>query len=166
MKTVACDKFNVMDCQMTKYDFLVVGAGFFGATFARKVTDAGKTCMVIDKSPHIAGAAYDKKWDNGIIVSEYGAHILHTQSEAIWAFLNQFSKIEPFVNKPKVISGNKIYSFPINLMTMHQLWGVVTPEEARRKLKEVRIPCEHPRNFEEWVLDKISRELYELFIYG
>lgn len=126
----------------------------------------GKKCLVIEKSPHVAGAAFDKKWDNGIIVSEYGAHILHTHSEEVWQFLNQFSDIQPFVNKPKVISKNKVYSFPINLMTMHQLWGVITPEDAKKKLKEVRVRCDNPRNFEEWALDKIGRELYELFIYG
>ncbi len=149
-----------------KYDFLIVGAGFFGATFARKATDAGKTCLVIDKRPHIAGAAYDRKWDNGVIVAEYGAHILHSQSDELWAFLSQFSPIDPFINKPKVLSRNKVYSFPINLMTLHQLWGVVTPEQAREKLNQVRIRCAHPDNFEDWVLDKIGRELYDLFIYG
>jgi UDP-galactopyranose mutase len=151
---------------MSKYSFLIVGAGFFGATFARKATDAGKTCLVIDKSPHVAGAAYDKKWDNGIIVSSYGAHILHSQSEEVWSFLKRFSEIEDFINKPKVLSDGKVYSFPINMMTLHQMWGVVTPEEALQKLNSVRIPCENPRNFEEWVLDKVGRELYEKFIYG
>ena len=149
-----------------KYDFLIVGAGFFGATFARKATDAGKKCLVIDRLPHIAGAAYDKRWANGIIVSEYGAHILHSNNDNIWNFLSQFSHIEPFINKPKVLTGGKVYSFPINMMTMHQLWGVVTPAEASKKIDEVRIRCPHiPRNFEEWALDKIGKELYELFIY-
>lgn len=149
-----------------KYDFLIVGSGFFGATFARLATDAGKTCMVIDRLPHVAGAAHDKKWENGQIVASYGAHIFHTQSDEVWQFINQFCEMEPFINKPKVLSGNKVYSFPINLMTLHQLWGVTTPTDAFRKLNEVRIPCDHPRNFEEWVLDKIGMELYELFIYG
>jgi len=149
-----------------KYDYLIVGAGFFGATFARKATDAGKTCLVIDKSSHIAGATYDKKWDNGVIVGEYGAHIFHTQSEEVWEFINKFTTIESFINKPKVLSANKIYSFPINLMTLHQLWGVLTPEEAFNELQKRRTPCEKPRNFEEWALDRVGRELYELFFYG
>ena len=148
------------------YDFLIVGAGFFGATIARKLTDTGKSCLVIEKLPHIAGTAYDKKWDNNIIVAEYGAHILHTQDDDIWNFLKQFSEITPFINKPKILSGDKVYSFPINMMTLHQLWGVITPEQARQKLLSVRIPCEYPRNFEEWILDQIGTELYELFIYG
>lgn len=149
-----------------KYDYLIVGAGYFGSTFARKLTDAGNRCLVIDKASHVAGAAYDKKWDNGIIVSEYGAHILHSQNDKVWNFLSQFADILPFINKPKVISDNKIYSFPINLMTMHQLWGVMTPEEARQKIAEQRVPCDNPRNFEEWSLDKIGKDLYYKFIYG
>lgn len=148
-----------------KYDFLVVGAGFFGATFARQVADAGKTCLVIDKKPHLAGAAYDKPI-HGINVSQYGAHIFHTHSEEIWMYINRFSPMVPFINKPKVIYQGRVFSFPINLMTLHQLWGVRTPDEARRKLNEVRVPCEHPRNFEEWALSMVGRELYEIFYYG
>jgi UDP-galactopyranose mutase len=151
---------------MPEFDFMIVGSGFFGATFARKAADAGKKCLVIDKNNHIAGATYDRKWDNGIIVSEYGAHIFHTQSEEVWDFINKFTKINPFINKPKVLSQGNVYSFPINMMTLHQLWGVVTPEEAYRKLQDVRIPCENPRNFEEWALDRVGKEIYELFFYG
>lgn len=147
------------------YDALIVGSGFFGATFARYLTDAGKKCLVIDKNPHIAGMAYDSKREN-ILVSEYGAHILHSNSDYVWQFMQQFTKIIPFINKPKAKAKNRIYSFPINLMTLQQVWGISTPEEGRRKLLEVRIPCEYPKNFEEWILDKVGRELYELFIYG
>lgn len=149
-----------------KYDVMVVGAGFFGATFARKMTDAGKRCLVIDRLPHVAGASFDRKWDNGIIVGEYGAHIFHTQSEEVWEFINRFGTMENFINKPKVLSGGRVYSFPINMMTLHQLWGVVTPAEAWAKIQSVRVPCENPRNFEEWILDKVGRELYEMFFYG
>ena len=148
------------------YDFLIVGTGFFGSTFARKATDAGKKCLVIDKNPHVAGAAFDRRWDNGILVSEYGAHIFHTQSDEVWNFISQFTNFIPFINKPKVISGRNVFSFPINLMTLHQLWGVVTPEEAYKKLQEVRVRCDNPRNFEEWILDRVGKQLYELFFYG
>jgi len=150
---------------MAKYDFLIVGSGFFGSTFARKATDAGKKCLVIDKNNHIAGATYDKRWQNGILVSKYGAHIFHTQSEEVWEFINKFTKIIPYINKPKALSQGKVFSFPINMMTLHQLWGVVTPEDAQRKLQEVRIPCDNPRNFEEWALDRVGREIYDLFFY-
>jgi UDP-galactopyranose mutase len=150
---------------MSKYNFLVVGAGFFGATFARMMRDAGKSVLVIDKNPHIAGASFDKRMKD-VLVNLYGAHIFHTHSEEVWSFINRFCTMDPFINKPKVISGRNVYSFPINMMTLHQLWGVVTPAEAFQKLQEVRVRCERPRNFEEWALDRIGQELYELFIYG
>lgn len=147
------------------YDFLVVGAGFSGATFARVATDLGKSCMVVDKLPHVAGAAHDV-YQDGIFVSQYGAHIFHTDSEVAWEFVRRFGRWYPFVNKPKARVGDRIYSFPINLMTLHQVWGVTTPMEAMDKLRSVQIPCQNPRNFEEWALSRIGRELYELFIYG
>lgn len=148
-----------------KYDFLIVGAGFFGSTFAHKATRAGKKCLLIDRLPHIAGAAYDQQVE-GINVSQYGAHIFHTHVDEIWDFVNQFGEWEPFINKPKVVSGDRIFSFPINLMTLHQMWGVRTPQEAVDKLRSVQVPCSNPRNFEEWALSKLGKELYETFIYG
>lgn len=154
-----------MKLPKTKYDVLIVGAGFFGASFARVAADLGKKCLVIDKNSHVAGAAHDEKMDN-IIVSKAGAHILHSHDDKIWEFLNQFATIEPFINKPKVLSENKVYSFPINMMTLHQLWGVVTPKEAREKLNKVRIPCKNPKNFEEWALSMIGEELYTKFVYN
>lgn len=150
---------------MNKYDFLIVGSGFYGSTAARRLIDAGYTCWVIDKNPHVAGAAYDKKM-NGIIVSQFGAHIAHSNSDEDWNFMSRFTKFEPFMNKPKVISGNQVYSFPINMMTLYQLWGVTTPDEARAKLNSVRIPCDAPRNFEEWILDKVGHEIYQKFFYN
>lgn len=148
-----------------KYDFLVVGAGFFGATFARRATDLGKSCLVIDKRDSVGGMAADKLVE-GIVTSMHGAHIFHTHVDEIWNFVNQFGEWSHFINKPKVKSGDKVYSFPINLMTLHQIWGVTTPQEALTKLNEVRVPCNTPRNFEEWALSMIGAELYELFIYG
>ena len=150
---------------MSQYNFLVIGAGFFGATFARTVKDAGKSVLVIDKNPHIAGASYDRKIKD-ILVNDYGAHIFHTHSEDVWAFINRFTIMDSFINKPKVISKNNVYSFPINMMTLHQLWGVVTPQDAFNELQKRRIPCANPRNFEEWALDRVGRELYEIFFYG
>jgi UDP-galactopyranose mutase len=147
------------------YDFLIVGAGFFGATFARLAMNRGKTCLVIDKLPHVAGAAHDQKME-GINVSSYGAHIFHTHDDGIWKFVNCFGEWQPFINKPKVIAGRRIFSFPINLMTLHQIWGVTTPQEAAEKLRSVQVPCSNPRNFEEWALSKIGHELYYTFIYG
>lgn len=152
---------------MHKFDFLVVGAGFFGATFARTVRDAGKSCLVIEKKDHIAGAAHDKQVNN-YFVSSYGAHIFHTHSKEIWDFIHQFGDFVPFTNRPKVVSGDRIFSFPINLMTLHQLWGVKTPEEARQKLDEVtkKYKDGSPTNFEDWALSMVGEEIYRTFFYG
>ena len=148
------------------YDILIAGTGFYGSTFARLARDRGKKVLVVEKSSYLGGMAADEKWNNGIIVAKHGGHIFHTNNKEIWQFLEQFSEIEPFINKPKVLSQNKVYSFPINMMTLHQIWGVVTPQEARQKLSEVKIPCNNPKNFEDWALSKIGKELYNKFIYG
>ena len=150
---------------MTNYDYLIVGAGLFGATFAREMTDAGKKCLVIDKRPHIGGNVYSEN-RNGVDVHVYGAHIFHTSSDRIWEYVNRFATFNNYINKPKVRFGDRIFSFPINLMTLHQLWGVMTPAEAEAKLKEVRIPCENPDNLEDWILSQVGREVYETFIRG
>lgn len=151
--------------QTVMQDVLVVGSGFFGATCARLLMDRGLSVLVVDKNEHVAGAAHDFVMD-GVIVSSYGAHIFHSHNKEIVDFVQRFGAWEDFVNKPKVIAGNRVFSFPVNLMTLHQVWGVVTPKEAAEKLRSVQIPCHNPRNFEEWALSKIGRELYELFIYG
>lgn len=147
------------------YDFIIVGAGIFGATFARRVTDSGKRCLVVDKRPHIAGAAHDSPFGD-YFVSSYGAHIFHTHSEEVWNFARQFCDFVPFVNRPKAVSGGRVYSFPVNLMTLHQLWGVTTPAEASARLAEVVVPCENPSNFEEWALSMVGEEIYRKFFYG
>lgn len=147
------------------YDFIIVGAGIFGATFARRVTDSGKRCLVIDKRSHIAGAAHDSPFSD-YFVSSYGAHIFHTHSEEVWNFARQFCEFVPFVNRPKAVSAGKVYSFPVNLMTLHQLWGVATPAEAAAKLAEVVVPCDNPSNFEEWALSMVGEEIYRKFFYG
>jgi len=148
-----------------KYDYLIVGAGMFGATFARAALDAGKSVLIVDKRNHIGGNCYTEKIED-IDVHVYGPHIFHTNDDGIWEFVNRFTKFEAFINKPKVSYGDKIYSFPINLMTLHQLWGVKTPAEAEEKLKSVRVPCENPQNLEEWILSQVGREIYETFIEG
>lgn len=147
------------------YDFLIVGSGFFGSTFARRATDHGKKCLVIEKKNHIAGAAHDVPFQD-YYVSSYGAHIFHTHSSEIWNFVNQLEEFIPFINRPKVLSGGVMYSFPINLMTMHQLWGVKKPSEAIEKLENVKIKFENPKNFEEWALSMVGEEIYKKFFYG
>ena len=150
---------------MKEFDYLIVGAGIFGATFAREMTDSGYKCIVLDKRPHIGGNVYSEK-RNGIDVHVYGAHIFHTNNEKIWKYVNRFATFNNYVNKPKIRFKDRIFSFPINLMTLHQLWGVKTPAEAEKKLEEVRIPCENPDNLEDWILSQVGREVYETFIKG
>jgi UDP-galactopyranose mutase len=114
----------------------------------------------------MAGAAYDTPYSN-YYVSEYGAHIFHTNNEHIWSFINQFSQMVPFINKPKALNGRNMYSFPINLMTLSQLYGITTPGDAERHLEKVRIPIKKGDkiNFENWLLSLIGRDLYEIFYY-
>jgi UDP-galactopyranose mutase len=146
-----------------KYDFLIVGSGIYGSTFAEQLHRQNKTCLVIDKKNHIGGNCYTENI-NGIDVHKYGSHIFHTNNQQVWKYINQFSEFNNYRHKVKVKHEDKIYSFPINLFTMYQVWGVSTPEEARIKLEEVRIPYENPKNMEEWCLSEIGRELYEIFI--
>jgi UDP-galactopyranose mutase len=148
-----------------QYDYLIVGSGLFGATFAREMTDAGYKCLIIDKRDHIGGNVYSEK-RSGIDVHVYGAHIFHTNSDKIWDYVNRFATFNNYINKPKVRFNDKIFSFPINLMTLHQLWGVTSPAEAKAKIEEVRIPCDNPDNLEDWILSQVGREVYETFIKG
>lgn len=147
------------------YDFLVVGAGFFGATFARVVTDAGHTCLVIDKADKVGGMAAEDIV-HGLHVCRHGAHIFHTHDNDVWQFICRFGKFNSFTNRVKAKAKGKLYSFPINLMTLHQLWGVTTPLEAWDRLQAVRVPVAAPKNCEDWLLSVVGREVYELFFYG
>lgn len=147
------------------YDYLIVGAGLFGSVFAQQATAEGKSCLVIDKSDHIGGNCYTKEIE-GIHVHMYGPHIFHTDNQMIWDYMNRWTKFNHFVNRPKVQYKDRLYSFPINLQTLNQIWGVKTPLEARTKLAEVREDIKDPKNLEEWILSQVGRELYETFIEG
>jgi UDP-galactopyranose mutase len=148
-----------------KFDYLIVGAGLFGSVFAYEMRKKNKSILVIDKRNHIAGNCYTEN-KHGIDVHVYGPHIFHTSSKKIWDYVNQFSEFNNFVHRPKVSYEDNVYSFPINLFTLYQLWGVKTPNEAKKKLSEVRIPFSNPRNLEEWILSEVGQEIYEKFIYG
>lgn len=148
-----------------KYDYVIVGSGLFGAIFARQMTDAGAKCLVLDKRKHIGGNCYTSN-DNGIHVHEYGPHIFHTNSDVVWNYMNRWTKFNNYVNRPKVLYKNKLYSFPINLFTLYQLWGVKTPQEADKKLQEVKLNIQNPSNLEEWILTQVGEEIYYTFIYG
>jgi UDP-galactopyranose mutase len=150
---------------MSKYDYLVVGSGIFGATFAQQAKEKGKSVMVIDKRNHIAGNVYTKNI-NGVTTHVYGCHCFHSDKKDVWDYVNRFVSFNNYRHKGLVNFKGKIYSFPINLMTMSQLWGVTTPEEARRRVLEEIVPCERPTNMEDWCLSVIGRTLYETFIEG
>ena len=147
------------------YDYLIVGSGMFGSVCARELTDKGYKCLVVEKRSHIGGNCYTENKD-GIHIHKYGAHIFHTSNKEIWDYINKFAKFNNFVNHVKVNYKGQIYSFPINMMTLHQIYGVTTPEEARQKLDEVRIKNENPKNLEEWILSQVGKEIYEIFIKG
>ena len=147
-----------------KYDYLIVGAGFFGATFARLATDAGKTCLVMDSRPHNGGNAYSKKIE-GIDIHVYGPHIFHTNDDDIWSFVNRFTKFNNFILSPKLQSGGKLYSLPFNMNTFYELWGCTKPEEAKAIIESQKLKLDRPaKNLEEQALSMIGKDLYELIV--
>lgn len=146
-------------------DYIIVGAGLFGSVCARELTNKGNKCLVIDKRSHIGGNCYDEQ-DGNIFVSKYGGHYGHTNNTKVWNYLNQFSEFYQYSFVAKTSYQNTIYSFPINLMTLQQLWGVKTPEDGRKKMSEVRVKIDNPKNFEEKVLSLVGQEIYEKFFYG
>lgn len=148
-----------------KYDFLIVGAGLFGSTIANLATENGLSCLIIDKRNHIGGNCFTEK-ESGIDIHKYGPHIFHTNNDDIWLYVNRFTKFNNYVNRPKVKFNDKIFSFPINLMTIYQLWGIDNPEDAKKKLEKVRLKIENPSNLEEWILSQVGEEIYHTFIYG
>lgn len=147
------------------YDYLIIGAGLFGSVFAYEMKKAGKKCLVIEKSAHIGGNCYTEKRDD-INIHVYGPHIFHTNDVKIWKWINSITEFHSYRHTPKVNSNEQIYSFPINLMTLYQIWGVKTPEEAKLKLKEVAIENDNPNNLEEWILSQVGEEIYDKFIKG
>lgn len=147
------------------YDFLIVGSGLFGSVFAEQATARGKRVLVIDRRAHIAGNCYTEQ-RHGIEAHVYGPHIFHTNSPAIWEYVQRFGKFNNFVLRPKVNYNGRIYSFPINLFTLYQLWGVTTPQQAEKKLAEVRVKIDKPGNLEDWVLSQVGEEIYYTFIHG
>ena len=148
-----------------KYDFLIVGSGMFGSVFSEQVRRKGKTCLIIEKNDHIAGNCYTKKVEN-IDVHVHGPHIFNTNNERIWEYVNNFSKFNQYTHRVKASNNGKIYSIPINLMTLHQVYGTTNPEEAYRILEDRKVKIDNPTNLEDWCLSQIGPELYELFVKG
>lgn len=150
-----------------KYDYLIVGAGLFGAVFAREMTDFGMKCLVIDKRNHIAGNIYCENVE-GINVHKYGAHIFHTNDDEVWEYANRFAKFNNFINSPIANYKGEFYNLPFNMNTFHQLWGVNTAEEAKAKIesqiKELNIG--EPKNLEEQALKLVGKDVFEKLIKG
>lgn len=146
------------------YDYLIVGAGMFGSTFARLATDAGKRCLVLDKRPHIAGNCYTENKE-GIHVHTYGPHIFHCNDDDIWAFVNRFARFNNFRNSPIAMHSGKAYSLPFSMYTFNQMWGVTTPDEAKAKIEEQRLRLDRePENLEEQALSLVGRDIYEILV--
>lgn len=152
---------------MCEYDYLIVGAGLYGATFARLATDVGKRCLVIDKRNHVAGNIYTEEL-NGINVHKYGAHILHTDNVEVWNFLQRFTTFNRYTNMVVANYKGELYSMPFNMYTFNKMWGVITPEEARAKLDEQIAECkiDEPSNLEEQALSLIGKDIYTKLVKG
>ncbi|QUA52485.1 UDP-galactopyranose mutase [Aristaeella lactis] len=149
------------------YNYLIVGAGLYGATVARELTDAGNSVLVIDKRSHIAGNVYTEKTE-GINVHIYGAHIFHTNNKQVWDYVNRFSVFNRFTNSPVANYHGELYSLPFNMYTFNKMWGVVTPEEAAAKIEEQRKEAgiTEPKNLEEQAISLVGTDIYEKLIKG
>ena len=148
------------------YDYLIVGAGLYGAVFARQAADAGKRVLVIDKRPHIAGNVYTEK-QYGIHVHVYGAHIFHTNDRRVWDYVNRFAEFNRFTNSPIAHYKGEIYSMPFNMYTFNKMWGVVTPEEARAEIERQRAEITgEPKNLEEQAISLVGRDIFEKLVKG
>ncbi len=159
---------------MAKYDYLIVGAGLFGSTFAYCAKQQGKKCLVIDKRPHLGGNLYCEKMA-GINVHKYGPHIFHTSNKKVWNFVNSIVEFNRFTESPVAIYKGKAYNLPFNMNTFSQMWGVITPEEAKKKIEEQKSEAvaamkadgiTEPRNLEEQALLLVGRDIYERLIKG
>ena len=161
-------KINTMN---NKYDYLIVGAGLFGAVCAHRIAQMGKTCLVIDKRSHIGGNCYCENIE-GIHVHKYGAHIFHTSNKQVWDFVNSFVEFNRYTNAPIANYQGKLYNLPFNMNTFTQMWGVITPAQAQNKINEQRAQAleelngREPANLEEQALLLVGRDIYEKLIKG
>ena len=149
-----------------KYDYLIVGSGLYGAVFAHEAKKAGKSVLVIDKRPNIAGNVYTEDVED-IHVHKYGAHIFHTNNTEVWNYITQFATFNRFTNSPVANYKGELYSLPFNMYTFNKMWGVVTPEEAAAKIAEQRKEITgEPQNLEEQAMSLVGRDIYEKLIKG
>ena len=152
---------------MKQYDYLVVGAGLYGAVFAQQALAKGKKVLVIDKRPHIAGNVYTEDVE-GIHVHKYGAHIFHTNNKQVWDYITKFAEFNRFTNSPVANYKGELYSLPFNMYTFNKMWGVVTPEEAAAKIEEQKAAAgiPEPKNLEEQAISLVGTDIYEKLIKG
>ena len=150
-----------------KYDYLIVGAGLFGAVFAQQAKADGKSVLIIEKRDHIAGNAYTEDIE-GIKVHKYGAHIFHTNDKEVWDYVNGFASFNRYTNSPVANYKGELYSLPFNMYTFNKMWGVVTPEEAEKKIEEQREEAgiKEPRNLEEQAISLVGKDIYEKLVKG
>ncbi|MBQ8976270.1 MAG: UDP-galactopyranose mutase [Succinivibrionaceae bacterium] len=149
------------------YDYLIVGAGLYGAVCARELKNSGKSVLVIDKRPHVAGNVYSQKIE-GINVHKYGSHIFHTNDKNVWDYVQQFAIFNRFTNSPVANYNGELYSLPFNMYTFNRIWGVVTPDEAAAKIYEQRMisGIKEPKNLEEQAISLVGTDIYEKLIKG
>jgi UDP-galactopyranose mutase len=148
------------------YDYLVVGSGLYGAIFAHEANKLGKKVLVVEKRPNIGGNIYTENIE-GINVHKYGAHIFHTNNKKVWQYITQFAEFNRFTNSPVANYKGELYSLPFNMYTFNKMWGVVTPEEALKKIEEQRKEIKgEPKNLEEQAISLVGRDIYEKLIKG
>ena len=152
---------------MKRYDYLIVGAGLYGAVFARELTRRGKSCLVIDRRNHIAGNIYTEKMA-GINVHKYGAHIFHTSDREVWEYVNQFAEFNNYVNSPLAVYRDELYNLPFNMNTFSKMWGIRTPKEARQMIERqvAELGITEPQNLEEQALSLVGTDVYTKLIKG
>lgn len=152
---------------MMKYDYLIVGAGLYGATFAHEAAKKGKKCLVIDRRSHIGGNIYTENV-KGINVHRYGAHIFHTSNKEIWEYVNQFAEFNNYINSPVAIYKDELYNLPFNMNTFSKMWGIKTPSEAKAMIKKQveELHITEPSNLEEQALSLVGRDVYEKLVKG
>ena len=150
-----------------KYDYLIVGAGLYGAVFAHEATSRGKKCLVIDRRSHIAGNVYCSE-EEGILIHRYGAHIFHTSNEEVWSYVNRFAVFNHYINSPVAVYRDEVYNLPFNMNTFSKMWGIRTPAEARKIIADqiADLHISEPKNLEEQALSLVGRDVYEKLIKG
>ena len=149
------------------YDYLIVGAGLYGAVVAYRARLAGRRVLVVDRRSHVGGNLYCEDVD-GVAVHRYGAHIFHTSNRAVWDFVNSLIEFRPFVNSPIANYHGRLFNLPFNMNTFHAMWGVTTPDEARQRIESQRRESgiTAPRNLEEQAISLVGRDIYETLVKG